>query len=199
MEDEYGQSFSRYTVDDVTRVDAHHLCTLRRRSRSTNQLRRVCIFARCTRATVHNIQRYKTYHESVVESAIKEACEGNLPLQFVYDLRGGTSDDWMGVMQPLLDVHTKYKPVYPTLLRGTAILVDSRALTFLLNTLFSTVYTPLWTRPHDDVARRDPRLESTLVPKCRITTNRNSFGHVSVATTCRRVLKTTSRSTQSST
>ena len=137
--------FARYHVDDVTCVDDHlTLHTLKRRSARDGATKRVCILAECTRATARNIQAYATYHADVVDAMLEDPTwrGGGPPLQFVYDLRGASADDWMSVMTPLLDVHTRYKPRYADVLRGTAILVNSSTLALLLNALFATVYTP---------------------------------------------------------
>ena len=141
MRPEFGDVFAKYDVDDVTCVDDYlTLHTLRRRSARDGATKRVCLLAECTRATARNIQAYATYHADVLDAILADTttCRHSPPLQFVYDLRGASANDWMGVMTPLLDVHTRYKPRYVDILHGTAILVNSSTLALLLNTLFAT-------------------------------------------------------------
>lgn len=123
--------FARYSVSVTTVVDEHvSVMELVREKRR-------CLLVEVTRATDDNVRRYCEIHAEYM-SCVSD--DGRLML--VYDLRGAVADDWSTTLLPFIRLHNSFRERYKVALRCTYIIINSTTLQFLINTLFSTVYTP---------------------------------------------------------
>lgn len=109
---------------------------------------------KCTCLCNQLMAEYCLFHRSYMNEFLKNNKETTKPtLAFVYDLRNAEYCEWMTTVIPFVKLHSTYKNDYSKHLMVTCIIINSKTIQTILDSVLNTLYVP--SRPVEIIHAND--------------------------------------------
>ena len=118
----------------------------------------------CTKVESVNkktIDSYIDFHDVFMTKFLeKHSSNPKFRLMLIFDLRDTKYDEWMTTVLPFIKIQNKYKNDYKSHLICTVIIINSKEIKTILDTLFSTLYFPA--RPIEIINSSDTDIQNNI-------------------------------------